>query len=92
MLTAEVMLVNRATIAIEGQLSHYGRVLEEAGFHVVPLDHDALGIAQAIVVQGTNNNLLGIQDPESLAPVINAEGMTPDEVLSAVEARAIHRH
>lgn len=83
--------MDRATIAIEGQLSTYGDVLQQAGFHVIPLDHNALGIAQAIVVQGTDDNLLGIEDPETLAPVINADGMTPDEVLAAVEERAIRR-
>lgn len=81
----------RATVAIEGQLSPFSRVLREAGYDVIPLNDEALHRAQAIVVQGTDNNFLGMEDPLSKAPVINADGMTPDQVLGAVERRALAR-
>lgn len=79
----------RATVAIEGQLSPFSRVLKDAGYHVIPLDDQALHRAQAIVVQGTDNNFLGMDDPLTKAPVINADGMTPDQVLSQVDRRAL---
>ena len=83
--------MNRAKVAIEGQLSPYSHLLKEAGYDVIPLDDKALGVADAIVVQGTDNNFLGMEDPLSKAPVINADGMTPNQVLDAVERRAIAR-
>lgn len=83
--------MERPTVAIEEDLSAYQHVLEQAGCHVIPLNKRAVGIAQAIVVQGIDNNFLGMEDPETLAPVINADGMTPDEVLAAVKSRAIVR-
>lgn len=83
--------MDRAIVAIEGELSPYSRVLEEAGYHVIPLDNRAIGIAQAFVVQGTDNNFLGRDDPLSVAPVINADGMTPSQVLTEVGRRAIAR-
>jgi hypothetical protein len=91
MLHGEVSAVHDATIALEKGLSRYRRVLEKAGYHVIPLDDQALGVAQAIVVQGLDKQFLGIDDPQSLAPVINADGMTPDEVLDAVQSRTILR-
>ncbi|NMP21311.1 YkuS family protein [Sulfobacillus harzensis] len=81
----------RATVAIEGQLSPYSRLLQEAGYDVIPLNDQALHRAQAIVVQGTDNNFLGMEDPLSKAPVINADGMTPNQVLDAVSRRALAR-
>lgn len=88
---AEVNGVNQPLIAIEDNLSPYQRVLEQAGFQVTALDDHTVGIAQAIVVQGTDNNFLGIDDPKTLAPVINADGMTPHQVLQAVQERALKR-
>ncbi len=87
----EVVSLARATVAIEGQLSPFGQLLQEAGYDVIPLNDHALSRAQAIVVQGTDNNFLGMDDPLSKAPVINADGMTPDQVLEAVERRALAR-
>lgn len=81
----------RATVAIEGLLTPYSHLLKEAGYHVIPLDDQALHQAQAIVVDGLDNNFLGMDDPLSKAPVINADGMTPNQVLAAVERRALAR-
>lgn len=83
--------MNRAIVAIEGQLSPFTNLLKEKGYDVIPLDEKAMGVASAIVVQGTDHNFLGMEDPRTLAPVINADGMTPDEVLAAVDHRAISR-
>lgn len=91
MLTMEVSKVDQPTVAIEADLTPYRHILESAVYHVIPLDHTAIGIAQAIVIQGTDNNALGVEDPETLTPVINADGMTPNEVLAAVEQRAAPR-
>ncbi len=83
--------MDQPTVAMEKELTPYRRILEDAGCHVIPLDASAIGIAEAIVVQGTDNNFLGVENPETLAPVINAQGMTPEEVLRAVQTRAILR-
>jgi len=83
--------MNRATVAIEGQLSPFSHLLTEAGYNVVPLDNKTLSVAQAIVVQGAESNFLGMEDPLTVAPVINADGMTPNQVLAAVERRVIAR-
>ena len=81
--------MNRATVAIEGELSPFSRVLKEAGYRVIPLDDQALSVAQVIVVQGTDNNVLGMEEPLFRTPVINADGMTPDQVLNEVDRRTL---
>ncbi|MCY0865578.1 MAG: YkuS family protein [Sulfobacillus sp.] len=77
------------TIAVEGQLSPFEKALADAGFRVIPLTDEALSQAQAIVVQGTDIHFLGMEDPMTLAPVINADGRTPADVVHEVERRLL---
>jgi len=81
--------MTQRTIAVEGQLSPFERALLDAGFRVIPLTEDALGQAQAIVVQGTDIHFLGMEDPLTVAPVINADGRTPQDVVREVERRVL---
>ncbi|AEJ40631.1 hypothetical protein TPY_2471 [Sulfobacillus acidophilus TPY] len=77
------------TIAVEDQLSPFEKALVDAGFRVIPLTEEALSQAQAIVVQGTDIHFLGMEDPMTLAPVINADGRTPADVVHEVERRLL---
>lgn len=85
----EVRLLSRKIVAVEGQLSPIRDALQEAGYHVVPLTHETLTEAQAVVVQGTDDNFLGMENALTNAPVINAEGMTANDVVREVERRAL---
>lgn len=87
--TRGVKHLTRKTIAVEPPLSPVVDTLKQAGYHVVSLDDDAWRTAQAIVVQGMDDHFLGMQDPETHAPVIDADGMTPDQVLAEVNRRAL---
>ncbi|MCL5972329.1 MAG: YkuS family protein [Firmicutes bacterium] len=79
--------MNRATIAIEQQLTPYSQALSDAGYRVVPLTDQTLKNAQAVVVQGSDDNFLGIEDPLTKAPVIDATGLTADQVVDEVRRR-----
>lgn len=39
----------------------------------------------AIVASGMNTDMLGMSDTETKAPVINAEGLTPQEIKSRID-------
>lgn len=77
------------TIAIEEDLTPYSKALAGAGFRVIPLNENALHRAQAIVVLGMDDNFMGIEDPLTKAPVINAAGLTAEEVLQEVKNRLL---
>jgi hypothetical protein len=81
--------VSQAIVAVEPPLSPFARALEDAGYRVIALDEEALSVADAIVVQGTDNHFLGMEDPLTRAPVINADGRTPAEVVGEVNRRAL---
>ena len=44
-----------------------------------------LGSLDAIVTAGYNTDMLGISDTETKAPVVNARGLTPEEIKIRIE-------
>jgi len=75
-------------IAIDNSLKNVQNYLENKGYTVELLkDNDNLNGYDAIVVSGQKNNFLGIHDTVTKAPVINAHGMTPEEIHREIENR-----
>lgn len=74
-------------VAIEANLSNVRQYLEGQGYQCDTLDaNSAAGQGYAaLVVSGADKNLMGIQDTVTKAPVINAEGLRPDEVAQRLQ-------
>jgi len=68
-------------IAVEKTLSKLADILETKGYEVVDLSESDLVGVDAIVVGGTDINLLNIQDTVTDVPVINATGKTFNEII-----------
>ncbi|GMB00135.1 YkuS family protein [Pelosinus sp. IPA-1] len=68
-------------IAVEKTLSRLADILETKGYEVVDLSESDLVGVDAIVVGGTDINLLNIQDTATDVPVINATGKTFNEII-----------
>lgn len=76
-------------IAIEPTLSHLKDALQARGYQVTPMQAGQRALADCYVVSGMSENLLGIHDTDgNRAPVINASGMTAEEVVREVERRS----
>lgn len=71
-------------VAIEKDLTNIKDYLKNNGFTVECLENarDNLDSYDAIVVTGQNSNFLGMQDTSTKASVINANGLTPEDVCS----------
>lgn len=80
---------NMARIAIEPALSNVKDYLSGMGFKVETIDVSketgSLRGYDAIVVTGLSTNLLGMSNTRSKAPVINADGLTPEEVAGKIK-------
>jgi len=77
-------------IAVQRGLTPVQEYLTDQGYEVEVVDFDAFTKAQseeydAIVLTGMNNNFLGMEDTATSAPVIDATGMTPEEVCEQIE-------
>ncbi|MCL4425858.1 MAG: YkuS family protein [Firmicutes bacterium] len=76
----------KKVIAIEDNLSPFERALRKEGYEVKTIK-EGWREADAIIVSGQDDNLLGIQEIQTRAPVISAEGRTPEEVLVDLKKR-----
>ncbi|MCT4607253.1 MAG: YkuS family protein [Marinisporobacter sp.] len=76
-------------IAVERSLKNVKNYLNTNGYEVTDLESSKASLKNfdAIVVSGQNSNLLGMQDTNTRASVINAAGMTPEDVQNQITNR-----
>lgn len=77
-------------VAVEKGLSPIKDLLERSGYKVVGIEDADMNSVEAIVVRGSDDNVTGRQDMMSRAPVIEATGLTPEEVRAEVDRRFVH--
>lgn len=77
-----------AKIGVEQSLGNVQQALRERGHDVVELkqESDAADCA-CCVISGLDSNMMGMQDTVTKASVIEANGLSADEVCSLVENR-----
>lgn len=75
-------------IAVEEGLSNVREALQAGGFEVTKMTSGTMNQADAVVVTGLSSNALGIHDTQgNKIPVIQAEGLTADEVVRQISQR-----
>ncbi|MGG5253988.1 YkuS family protein [Neobacillus sp. SM06] len=77
-----------AKIGVEESLTNVQQALREKGYEVVELkqESDARG-CDCCVVTGLDSNVMGMQDKITNGSVIDADGMTADQVVNELENR-----
>ena len=77
-----------ARIAVEEGLKVIGDYLKHNGYEVVPLNPQIRGgDVDCCVISGVDKDVLGMENITVNAPVINAEGMSAEEVYREVRER-----
>lgn len=71
------------TVAVEDTLTNVRKYLKENGYKVVKLDGRQK--ADAYVITGMDNNVMNVQDISARAPVIDASGKTPEQILESLQ-------
>ncbi|MFE8694806.1 YkuS family protein [Cytobacillus sp. FJAT-53684] len=75
-------------VAVEQSLTNISEALREKGYDVVDLNSAAdVENCSACVVSGQDSNVMGMQDALTKASVIEASGLSADEVCQQVEQR-----
>ncbi|MDQ0253892.1 hypothetical protein J2S74_001264 [Evansella vedderi] len=77
-----------AKIGVEQSLTQVQEALQQRGYEVVQLkqEQDAAN-CDCCVITGQDRNVMGIQDVVTQGSVIDAHGMSAEEVCQAVESR-----
>lgn len=75
-------------IGVEQSLTNIQQALRDKGYEVVDLlqESDAKDCS-CCVITGLDSNVMGMSDTFTAGPVIEAHGLTADEVCSQVEDR-----
>ncbi|MDQ0197740.1 YkuS family protein [Neobacillus ginsengisoli] len=77
-----------AKIGVEQSLTNIQQALREKGYDVVELKHESdAQNCDCCVVTGLDSNMMGMQDTVTKGAVIDANGMSADEVCQQVESR-----
>jgi hypothetical protein len=80
-------------VAVQNGLSTISDYLCKEGYTVKEFDNrkknagNFLNKYDAIVVTGENQNIMGIENTISSTPIIDATGMTAQEVMERIEAK-----
>lgn len=82
----------KARIAVESDLTNVSEYLEDKGYEIIEFFHsdelsEELQNVDAIVTSGMDENLLGMHDIETDAFIIEASGLTPEEIGDMLEQR-----
>jgi hypothetical protein len=72
-------------VAVESNLTNVDQALQSGGFQTVGLEDSSLNDVSAIIVSGQDKNFLGMQDTSRKIPVINAEGLSAEDVVHQVK-------
>jgi hypothetical protein len=77
-----------AKIGVEQSLTDVQQALQEKGYEIVQLrqESDAQG-CDCCVVTGQDNNIMGISNVVTAGSVIEASGMTAEEVCQQVQSK-----
>jgi hypothetical protein len=77
-----------ARVGVEQSLSNISEALREKGYEVIDLkqENDAQG-CDCCVISGIDSNVMGIQNAVTQGSVIEANGLSADEVCSQVEQK-----
>lgn len=72
-------------VAVETGLENVSQAIKDAGYQVVNLEHGNLQNVQCVVVSGSDENMMDIQVTETKAPVISAQGLSPQDIVQRIK-------
>jgi CO dehydrogenase/acetyl-CoA synthase beta subunit len=80
----------KAKVAVESDLTNVSNYLEEQGYQVIEFIHseeiaDEIEDVEAIIISGMHKNLMGMEDIEAEALMIEASGLSPEEIGDMLE-------
>jgi hypothetical protein len=79
-----------AKIGVENSLGDVKEMLQNNGHEVAALDERNVDQFECCVISGQDKNMMGMTETVTKAPVINAQGLTSEQVLQRVQQSLQH--
>ncbi|WP_188208126.1 YkuS family protein [Alkalibacillus aidingensis] len=76
-----------ARIAVENNLSDVSQALAQEGHEVVALEGDQVPDCDCCCISGQDENMMGMSDKKTNAPVINCDGKSANDIVEEVNKR-----
>jgi len=76
-------------VAVENNLDPIRDYLSAQGCQIIAVETVKDNKVDAVVLSGMDQNIMGIQDIATKAPVINASGLSPEEVWNQIKSRTM---
>jgi hypothetical protein len=78
-------------IGVEGSLTNIQQALRDRGYNVVELNNEAnVQSCDCCVVSGLDTDVMGMQDALTKGSVIEASGLSAEEVVKRIENKMKH--
>lgn len=79
-------------VAVQDGLENVKQALQKQGIEVTKLVNGTMNNVDAAVVTGMSENMLGIADTNNKFPVVEANGMTAQEIVNTLQTRWSRLH
>jgi len=76
-------------IAVENNLKPFKDFLAAQGCRIIAVDRVKDTEVDAVVLSGADQNIMGMQNIVTKAPVINASGLSPEEIWNEIQRRTM---
>ncbi len=77
-------------VAVDDGLAPVKNYLSEQGCRIIDIDAAQNQKVDAVILSGMDRNFLGMTDIRIDAPVVSAEGMTPEEIWMTIKQFSRH--
>lgn len=71
-------------IAVDENLKGLKEALASQGYDIVDLTEEEMKRADAVVITGMDQNMMGMEDIKTKVPVINAQGKSSEDIVKDI--------
>ena len=75
------------TVAVEENLTNVRQELDASGYEIVDMYEENLQNVDAVIISGEDENFMNMSDIATTAPVIDARGLSAEEVHAELKKR-----
>lgn len=81
--------MHKRRVVVDDNLGNVKSALQTQGYQVLSMNQISQN-PDAIITSGMENNMMGMQDVQTTAPIISARGLSADQVIQELDQQLGH--